>query len=281
MTTSHRRSAGRNWPIRPSALAGTGAIDVHDRHHAGLDQHPERYRSDGGDCRSARRSGYLSRWMSLAPKDGKPTTRVNWLVRQLRHAPDTARLEAFVLHSRGPGTAELLKNVREQPGSAGRGPAQGTAVIPGRAEHASRHQARPWPWLLHRLGRAARSTPSTATSCKTFGLGPRRLPGYARRRNCLGRGHPSPRRLCRPRTGRNLDPDRLEEDPRQRRAGRTRRSRPTLEPVGADAPADDPESASSDIRFGRGDGDVCGPGFVTRFRGGQGWVLGACRVGSG
>ncbi|MEU4390741.1 hypothetical protein [Kribbella sp. NPDC023855] len=50
-----------------------------------------------------------------APKDGKPTTRVNWLVRQLRHAPETVRLEAFTLHSRGPGTAELLKNVREQP----------------------------------------------------------------------------------------------------------------------------------------------------------------------
>lgn len=50
-----------------------------------------------------------------APKDGKPTTRVNWLVRQLRHAPDTTRLEAFTLHSRGPGTADLLKNVREQP----------------------------------------------------------------------------------------------------------------------------------------------------------------------
>jgi hypothetical protein len=50
-----------------------------------------------------------------APKDGRPTTRVNWLVRQLRHAPDSVRLEAFSLHSRGPGTAELLKNVREQP----------------------------------------------------------------------------------------------------------------------------------------------------------------------
>lgn len=50
-----------------------------------------------------------------APKDGRPATRVNWLLRQLRHAPDTARLEAFAMHSRGPGTAELLRNVREQP----------------------------------------------------------------------------------------------------------------------------------------------------------------------
>lgn len=51
-----------------------------------------------------------------APKDGRPGTRVNWLIRQLRHAPDSARLEAFALHSRGPGTAELLRDVREQPG---------------------------------------------------------------------------------------------------------------------------------------------------------------------
>jgi hypothetical protein len=50
-----------------------------------------------------------------APKDGRPATRVNWLVRQLRHAPDSARLEAFVMHSRGPGTAELLGAVRANP----------------------------------------------------------------------------------------------------------------------------------------------------------------------
>jgi hypothetical protein len=50
-----------------------------------------------------------------APKDGRPATRVNWLVRQLRHAPDSARLEAFVLHSRGAGTAELLGAVRANP----------------------------------------------------------------------------------------------------------------------------------------------------------------------
>ncbi|MFG1820772.1 hypothetical protein ACGFIF_43945 [Kribbella sp. NPDC049174] len=50
-----------------------------------------------------------------APRDGRATTRVNWLVRQLRHAPDTARIEAFVMHARGTGTAELLRAVREQP----------------------------------------------------------------------------------------------------------------------------------------------------------------------
>jgi hypothetical protein len=50
-----------------------------------------------------------------APREGRATTRVNWLVRQLRHAPDTARIEAFVMHGRGAGTAELLRAVREQP----------------------------------------------------------------------------------------------------------------------------------------------------------------------
>ncbi|WP_202869023.1 hypothetical protein [Kribbella antibiotica] len=50
-----------------------------------------------------------------APRDGRATTRVNWLLRQLRHAPDTTRIEAFVMHARGAGTAELLRSVREQP----------------------------------------------------------------------------------------------------------------------------------------------------------------------
>lgn len=31
-----------------------------------------------------------------APRDGRATTRVNWLVRQLKNAPDSARVEAFV-----------------------------------------------------------------------------------------------------------------------------------------------------------------------------------------
>ena len=50
-----------------------------------------------------------------APREGRPTTRVNWLIRQLRAAPDGVRVEATVAHSRGPGTAELLKVVREEP----------------------------------------------------------------------------------------------------------------------------------------------------------------------
>jgi hypothetical protein len=51
-----------------------------------------------------------------APKEGRPPTRVNWLVRQLKHAPDALRVEAFQMHARGAGTAALLKDVRENPG---------------------------------------------------------------------------------------------------------------------------------------------------------------------
>ncbi|TWH73609.1 hypothetical protein JD78_02133 [Modestobacter roseus] len=48
-----------------------------------------------------------------APREGRPTTRVNWLVRQLRAAPESVRIEAFAMHARGPGAAELLRAVRE------------------------------------------------------------------------------------------------------------------------------------------------------------------------
>lgn len=50
-----------------------------------------------------------------APRAGRPATRVNWLVRQLKDAPDTTRVEAFVMHARGAGTAELLRQVRLDP----------------------------------------------------------------------------------------------------------------------------------------------------------------------
>ena len=51
-----------------------------------------------------------------APREGRPTTRVNWLVRQLRNAPEQVRLEAYANHARGASTAELLRTVRENPG---------------------------------------------------------------------------------------------------------------------------------------------------------------------
>jgi hypothetical protein len=50
-----------------------------------------------------------------APREGRPTTRVNWLVRQLRDAPEMLRIEAFTMHARGPGNADLLRVVRNDP----------------------------------------------------------------------------------------------------------------------------------------------------------------------
>jgi hypothetical protein len=50
-----------------------------------------------------------------APGDGRSLTRVNWLLRQLRSAPDELRIEASVAHQRGAGNAELLGTLRKQP----------------------------------------------------------------------------------------------------------------------------------------------------------------------
>jgi hypothetical protein len=50
-----------------------------------------------------------------APREGRGTTRVGWLVRQLRNAPATARVDAFYLHARGTGASELVGRLREDP----------------------------------------------------------------------------------------------------------------------------------------------------------------------
>ena len=49
-----------------------------------------------------------------APREGRAATRVNWLLRQLKDAPDGLRLDAYALHSRQ-GTSALLKDVRTKP----------------------------------------------------------------------------------------------------------------------------------------------------------------------
>ncbi len=49
-----------------------------------------------------------------APRDGRSATRVNWLVRQLRDAPDGLRIDAFTAGSRS-STSELLKTISEHP----------------------------------------------------------------------------------------------------------------------------------------------------------------------
>jgi hypothetical protein len=50
-----------------------------------------------------------------APADGRQLTRVNWLIRQLKDAPDDLRIDAVTAWSRGDGTAELLKTLRADP----------------------------------------------------------------------------------------------------------------------------------------------------------------------
>lgn len=50
-----------------------------------------------------------------APREGRAATRVKWLLRQIPDASDGVRLEAFAMHSRGAGAAELLRDVRESP----------------------------------------------------------------------------------------------------------------------------------------------------------------------
>ncbi len=60
------------------------------------------------------RAGRISCHVDIAaPKEGRPATRVNWLLRQLKSAPEGVRIEAFLANSRGDGAAELLSAVRE------------------------------------------------------------------------------------------------------------------------------------------------------------------------
>ncbi|MGX1598174.1 hypothetical protein ACWIDS_14055 [Dietzia maris] len=60
------------------------------------------------------RANQISCYLEVdAPNTGRAVTRVNWLLRQLKHAPENTRIEAFMANSRGPGTAELLGKARE------------------------------------------------------------------------------------------------------------------------------------------------------------------------
>lgn len=62
------------------------------------------------------RSSQLTCHVDLdAPREGRPTTRVNWLIRQLKNAPDSTRIECITAHSRGSSSAELLRTVRDNP----------------------------------------------------------------------------------------------------------------------------------------------------------------------
>lgn len=62
------------------------------------------------------RSGRITCHVDVAaPQEGRPTTRINWLVRQLKHARTDIRVESFAARSRSGSVAELLGEVREDP----------------------------------------------------------------------------------------------------------------------------------------------------------------------
>jgi hypothetical protein len=49
-----------------------------------------------------------------APGEGRPLTRINWLVRQLAEAPDSLRIDAYALNART-STSDLLRAVKANP----------------------------------------------------------------------------------------------------------------------------------------------------------------------
>jgi hypothetical protein len=62
------------------------------------------------------RAGRVSASVDIeAPKNGRAQTRVTWLVRQLKEAPDSLRIDCFARHARGPTTSDLLEKVRTNP----------------------------------------------------------------------------------------------------------------------------------------------------------------------
>jgi hypothetical protein len=58
-----------------------------------------------------------------APREGRPTTRVNWLVRQLKTAPGQLCIQPSVAFQRGRGEARTLDEARKDPSSLVEDPA--------------------------------------------------------------------------------------------------------------------------------------------------------------
>lgn len=64
------------------------------------------------------RTGRVSVWIDIdAPKEGRAQTRINWLLRQVKEAPDGVRVDVFALHARGASSSQLLKEARNDPAS--------------------------------------------------------------------------------------------------------------------------------------------------------------------
>lgn len=51
-----------------------------------------------------------------APREGRPLTRVNWLLRQLKDAPEGLRIDTFLVNGRSTASSELLRDARADPG---------------------------------------------------------------------------------------------------------------------------------------------------------------------
>jgi hypothetical protein len=61
------------------------------------------------------RATKLTAWVDLeAPREGRVTTRIAWLLRQLKDAPDGLRIDAYSMHSRA-GVSALLRDIRLKP----------------------------------------------------------------------------------------------------------------------------------------------------------------------
>lgn len=62
------------------------------------------------------RAGTVTCYVDIdAPRDGRATTRVKWLVRQLKDAPADVVLESHAARARHRGAAEMLRVVRDDP----------------------------------------------------------------------------------------------------------------------------------------------------------------------
>lgn len=62
------------------------------------------------------RAGQLTAFIDIAaPQDGKPRTRLNWLLRQLTDAPASLRIDSFSAYARGASLSALLRDVRSDP----------------------------------------------------------------------------------------------------------------------------------------------------------------------
>ena len=78
-----------------------------------------------------------------APGEGRPQTRINWLLRQLKDAPDTLRVDCFARHARGASTSELVAGRAGQPGGSHRRPQARATKLPTDRLESDGHEARP------------------------------------------------------------------------------------------------------------------------------------------